>query len=378
MKFICKFHWNCYLQHMLKNDDPLEFIEAASATVEELLARIPGVYLETDNPSMSSPDIGLDLLITVSGADIHDQPTIIGIECKSSGQPRTIKKALEHLQDWADRRKKRVPLLVAPYLPPDSRRLLIEAGCNYADLAGNARIQFEQVYIERESATVPKQIGRELRSIFMPKSALVLRALLGQVGRKWKLADLTVETGVSLGQLSNVLKALEQRDWMERKSGSNVLTNPEPLIDEWATSYAGLQGVTRQYYTTMSGKKLDSMLRGVLHYDHGSARNLVLSSYSAANWISPFARQAATYLLAQRAGIKALEERLALQRVEKGGNVFVTVSDDPGTFYGSFEPAPGIFTTSPLQTYLDLLTSGERGHEAAQHLRETTSLWQPA
>ena len=363
---------------MLKNDDPFEFVEAASATVEALLARIPGIQLQTDNPSISLPDIGLDLLITVNVADVDDQPIIIGIECKSNGQPRIIKKALEHLQDWAGGREKRVPLLVAPYLPPDSRRLLIEAGCNYADLAGNARIQFEQVYIERESATVPKQIGRELRSIFMPKSALVLRALLGQVGRKWKLADLAAETGVSLGQLSNVLKALEQRDWMERKSGSNVLTNPEPLIDEWAASYAGLQGVTRQYYSTMSGKRLDSMLRGALRYDPGSASSFVLSSYSAANWISPFARQATTYLLAQRAGIKVLEERLGLQRVEKGGNVFITVPDDPGTFYGSFEPAPGFFTTSPLQTYLDLLTAGERGHEAAQHLRETTSLWQPA
>lgn len=363
---------------MLKNDDPLELIEATATMVERLLARIPGMRLEPDHASVSAADTGLDLLMTINGVKISEQPILIGIACKPNGQPRIIKKALEHLQGWAGERQQRVPLLVAPYLAPDARRLLIEAGCNYADLAGNARLQFEQVYIERESATIPKQIGRELRSIFMPKSALVLRALLGQVGREWKLADLAVETGVSLGQLSNVLKALEQRDLMERKSGSNVLTNPEPLIDEWAASYAGLRGATRQYYTTLSGKKLDSMLRDALHYDLGSANNLVLSSYSAANWISPFARQATTYLLAQRESIKAVEERLSLQRVEKGGNVSITVPDDPGTFYGCFEPAPGFFTTSPLQTYLDLLTSGERGHEAAQHLRETTRLWQPA
>lgn len=33
------------------------------------------------------------------------------------------------------------------------------------------------------------------------------------------------------------------------------------------------------------------------------------------------------------------------------------------------EPAPGIICTSAVQTYLDLAQAGERGGEAAKHLR---------
>lgn len=363
---------------MMKNDDPLEFLENAGSMVEELLGRVPGLRTNIIEPMEVGPDNGLDLVVEVEGDSSYDPVTYIGIQCKSNGQPRYVKKALERLLDWTDEQKRRVPLLVAPYLPPDSRQLADEAGCNYADLVGNARIQFDQVYIERESATVPKHVTRELRSIFMPKSALVLRALLAHVGRQWRLADLAVETGVSLGQLSNVLKALEQREWMERKSGSNVLTAPEALIDEWVTAYDGLRGVSREYYSIYSGKKLDSMLKGLLQYEKDSPRNVVLASYSAAAWISPFARKSEHHLLAQPLGLRAIVERLGLKRVEKGGNILVTLPTDPGTFYGSFEPAPGMFTTSPLQTYLDLMTSGERAQEAAQHLRETTQLWQSA
>lgn len=359
---------------MMKNFDSLEFVERAGSMVEELLDRVPGIQPESLDPS-TLPNTELDLVYMLNGQKMHRHGAVLGIECKSSGQLRIVKAALEKLMSWSSVKERKVPLIFAPYLPPDSRRLIAEAGCNYADLAGNARLHFGQVFIERESATVPKQIRRELRSIYMPRSALVLKALLGQVGREWKLSDLAAETGVSLGQLSNVLKALEQRDWMERRSGSNVLTKPDALIDEWAAVYEGLAGVTHQYYTVHHGKKFDALLKGVLRYEPDGGRNLVLSSYSAAAWISPFARQSDRHFLAQRAALKDVLDELNLERVEEGGNIFITVPDDLGSFYGTIEAAPNIFTTSPLQTYLDLLTSGERAQEAAQHLRRTTRLW---
>lgn len=361
---------------MMKSNSSLELLENAETTVRDLIERIPTLRVDHVEHCWSDSDIGIDLLIEVGGNSVYDQVTHVGVECRTNGQPSKIKNALEHLRDWSDDRNRKVPLLVASYLPPESRRLAREAGCNYADLVGNACIQFGQIYIERESAKIPKQFSRELRSIFMPKSALILRALLGQVGRKWKLAELVDETSVSLGQVSNVLKALEQRDWMERKSGSNVLTEPDALIDEWASVYTGLQGVSRQYYSVAKGSKLDSLVRDVLRYDQAGSLNVVMCSYSAANWISPYARQSDLHLLVQPAAVKDLVSQLGFRRVPAGGNVHITLSDDPGAFYGSFEPAPGMVTTSPLQTYLDLLTSGERAQEAAQHLRGTTKLWQ--
>ena len=49
----------------------------------------------------------------------------------------------------------------------------------------------------------------------------------------------------------------------------------------------------------------------------------------------------------------------------------VSVPKDDGEFIDSCEPAPGIRCTGPLQTYLDLSRAGDRGREAADHLRKT-------
>jgi hypothetical protein len=41
----------------------------------------------------------------------------------------------------------------------------------------------------------------------------------------------------------------------------------------------------------------------------------------------------------------------------------------------TIEPAPGAVCTSPVQTYLDLSIAGERGAEAADHLRQERLSW---
>jgi hypothetical protein len=46
-----------------------------------------------------------------------------------------------------------------------------------------------------------------------------------------------------------------------------------------------------------------------------------------------------------------------------------------GPLHDTVEPAPGVICTSPIQTYLDLAAAGERGREAADHLRREKLTW---
>jgi hypothetical protein len=46
-----------------------------------------------------------------------------------------------------------------------------------------------------------------------------------------------------------------------------------------------------------------------------------------------------------------------------------------GVFRDTVEPAQGVICTSPVQTYLDLAIAGERGREAAEHLRHERLAW---
>lgn len=66
---------------------------------------------------------------------------------------------------------------------------------------------------------------------------------------------------------------------------------------------------------------------------------------------------------------------LKLSTTSKGANVTITVPNDEGIFLDAIEPAPGIVTTGVIQTYLDLTAQGERGQEAAEHLRNEWMEW---
>jgi hypothetical protein len=64
-------------------------------------------------------------------------------------------------------------------------------------------------------------------------------------------------------------------------------------------------------------------------------------------------------------------EGLELTAVEKGENIIIDVINNDDLFADAIEPAPGRRCTGLVQTYLDLWRSGERGQEAAEHLRKT-------
>jgi hypothetical protein len=74
--------------------------------------------------------------------------------------------------------------------------------------------------------------------------------------------------------------------------------------------------------------------------------------------------------------LEHIRQSLRLSSSLKGENVIVSAPRDRGVFLDVYEPVPGIRCTSPVQTYLDLSVSGERGREAAEHLRRTRLTWQ--
>jgi hypothetical protein len=81
------------------------------------------------------------------------------------------------------------------------------------------------------------------------------------------------------------------------------------------------------------------------------------------------------YFYADNAGFEQLKVQLKLSSPSKGENVVITVLKDDGLFLDTVEPAPGVVCTSPVQTYLDLAAAGERGREAAEHLRQERLKW---
>ena len=336
------------------------------------MARIPAIEIhriEHEHPAVNwCPDFLLRL--RVSGL-----PYTLAAQITPNGQPRIVRMAALQLRAClANLDLEAVPILIAPYLSEAARHICEEAGIGFLDLVGNARLQFGNVYMDRFVEERPKSEHRFLKSTFSPKAARILRVMLRDPQRQWRLAELAQAAHVSLGHSSNVRKALIDREWAAALSEGVALTEPNTLLDTWRENYRRPPGHQTAFYTHLHGDVLEGALHDALAVESHRGQ-VVLRSFSAAHWLAPYARTATSYFYADEQGAERLQEALRLSHAHKGQNVSIHVVADDDVFLDSIEPAPGIVCTSALQTYLDLSVSGDRGGEAAEHLRRKLLQW---
>ncbi|WP_398311007.1 type IV toxin-antitoxin system AbiEi family antitoxin [Zoogloea sp.] len=358
---------------MLKEVVSMKEAEArASEALRGLLERIPILQVEGIDAAAVSGDWEPDLIARLL---VDGRPHQLICEYKSNGQPRYARSALLELRNYVVHRDPQAtPVFIAPYISPAVRRLCEEMGAGYLDLEGNARIAFGCVFIERVMVGKPVAEQRELKSLFRPKSAQVLRTMLREPGRAWRVAELSEISGVSLGHVSNVRTGLIDREWARASDDGLVLSEPDALLDAWRDSYTTPSGERLRFYTPLHGSALEDAARSALRAGNGPGR-AAFASFSAAQWLSPYARTGTHYFFADDEGLNKLQVALKLTPASKGENVIVTVPKDLGLLADTVEPAPGAVCTSPVQTYLDLSIAGERGAEAADHLRQERLSW---
>jgi hypothetical protein len=359
---------------MVKHPESVKDLEdRAAVALRELVAEVPTVRLENVEAEPGARDRGVDILVRLN---VHDRPHMLVCEVKSNGQPRNVRAALLQLRNYvAHVGTDAVPMFIAPYLSPEAQALCKENNVAFLDLVGNARIAFDNVFIERHVSKRPPADRRELKSLFKPKSAQVLRVLLHKPKRAWRVTELAEAADVSLGHVSNVRSGLLDREWAQVSDQGLFLSEPDALLNAWRDEYEVPEGSCLAFYTVLHGSAFEQAARDVLGASPGKGK-AVFASFSAANWLAPFGRTGMQYFYADNAGLERLKEHLKLSLSAKGENVVVTVPKDFGLFRDTVEPAQGAVCTGAVQTYLDLWVSGERGQEAAEHLRQEKLSWQ--
>ena len=95
-----------------------------------------------------------------------------------------------------------------------------------------------------------------------------------------------------------------------------------------------------------------SKTRPAAHACGQQPRRAAFASFSAAQWLSPYARTGSHYFFADDQGLRKLQAALKLTPSSKGENVIVTVPKDLGLLDDTVEPAPGAVCTSPVQPTL--------------------------
>lgn len=345
--------------------------DQAERTLRALLQRMESVRDVEVARQVISADTAIDFIASFRrGKTTHH----LLIEVKANAEPARVRTAIWQLRSAAEAYGNDVyTVLAAPYVSPASREICQENGVGFIDFTGNAYLSVGGLEIDHRTDTKPKTEQRVLRSLFKPKAAAVLHTMLREPGHPWRISELAKQAGVSAGHASQVGQQLRQREWAEQSEAGMWLSDPNALLDAWREEYEPPSGERVQLYSHLHGSALQDAV-GTIMAD-GTDAVLLYASFSAADWIAPFARTGRTYFYADERGLARLQSDLGLEGAAKGANIDILVPCEPDVLRTAMPLNSGLIVTSPVQTYLDLSIAGERGREAAEHLRAEVLQW---
>lgn len=343
----------------MKEGDILRGVEDA---LRGLLGEVPWLGEAIFQRGPAAGAFRPDLMVRVPAASGE---VLFVVEVKSSGEPRNVRAALNQIARYRASWPDAVFVIGAPYVSPASAGLCRQEGVGTIDLAGNARLASEGLYVRLEGRGDHPARRRPLRTLYSPKAARVVRTLLLHPRRSWRVTELASAAGVSLGLASNVKRLLEDREWVLGEATGLVLVEPISLIQEWAESYNRQGRRMASFYCMAEPSRIEASLADACRAE---GLRFALKDFSAASRWAPFVRQTKVSAFVDRE-IDAVARRLDLKQVSSGANVSLTVPEDDAVFLGA-EERDGIPIVAPVQAALDLWSDPGRGREAAEAIIE--------
>ena len=337
--------------------DETNIIGKVEDSLRACLQRVPFLEIDSLERGLNLGDAPMDIVANVR---VAKQRQRLAIEVKSNGQPRVARTAAYRLARVLESDPGLYGVFAAPYISPRTAEICFQEKIGYLDLAGNCRLAFGQVYIEQQGNPNPFAEKRDLRSLYSPKAARVLRVLLTDPKRPWRTQALAEEADVSLGQVANVKSLLEAREWLGSSESGLLIKDPGSLLTEWYENSNYRKNVPRNYYTLKSIAEIEADLAVACD---GEGINYALTGFSGAARYAPSVRYQRAMAYVSR-DVERIAKNLSLKEVTSGANVTLLTPYDEGVLYAA-RSIEGITIASPVQVYIDLLGMKGRGEEAA-------------
>ncbi len=288
------------------------------------------------------------------------------------GEPQYARTAFYELERYRLSEPKAVGVFIAPFISTETAKLCREHNFGYLDLAGNCHIASDGIYIHVEGKPNPLARSRPLRSLYQPKAERVLRVLLTHPSKPWLIQALAEEAEVSVGQVFKVKELLREKVWLAENNWGTQrgvqLSEPIELLTDWAEHYRFSKHQAAQFYTLSN---IDSFGQTLSMECWRRGIPCAFTSFAAAAQYAPHAtyRRTTAYIHHELAEVQELLRLppIQLDPVETGADVILLSPYDDGVFYGTRQQQD-MSLASPLQTYLDLQSTGGRGIEAAEVL----------
>ena len=337
-------------------------VSQIKAKLQTLLAEVPSARVKAWKEGSQGGGGRADLVLDV-GVGVERWRLLV--EIKGSGEPRIIRGAIQQLRDYLSDAGKAYAAVAAPYLSSRAAEICKDAGMGFVDLAGNCRLVFGSVFIERRGFPNPKLERRPLRTLFAPKAGRVLRVLFGNTKRSWQVQEMARQAKVSLGLAFKVKQRLLEQEYAREEKGGVRLIRPEELLRDWGASYTYRKNQDLECYGAGAPFELEQIL---VSYCNKKRVKYAFALFSGAARVAPLTRyvKGFAYVLGDP---DTIAEELAWKPVPTGANFTLLKPFDEGVMYGSQEVNAETIV-SDLQLYLDLIGYKGRGEEAANFILE--------
>jgi hypothetical protein len=333
-------------------------ITEARERLEALFAEIPFVRLKGSRTDVRLGDTQVDLILNVL---VSGKPIQFAVEVKTQGEPRLVRVAAEQLKKYRQGKQAAYGIIIAPYLSDASRWICKEAGIGCVDLAGNAFISFQSIFIDKTGIPNPFAAPRVAKSLFFPKSSRVLRVLFAEPARRWRVEEISKEAKISIGLASRMKQALLDQEWIAEENKRFFPANPEKALAAWSAKYSYTLNASYSYYSGLKDEELAAAIRSECQkrgWEYG------LALFTGARRVAPFVTFPRFFVYV-KGDIIDLAKSLQFKKVESGANVTILSPYDDGVFY-RLQDVKGAQVVSNIQLYLDLKSYMGRGEEAAQ------------
>jgi hypothetical protein len=264
-----------------------------------------------------------------------------------------------------------IELVVVERAPAGLQRSAQERDIGLLDLAGRGLVVTDSFVYAVEPIGRPRGTTRNSSSPFSPKASRVVRALLSDPPRLWRLSDVAALADMNPGNVHRALAALVDLGFVERDQDAYAVADPGSLLEAWAEQTQP----ERERVRIPVDRDLRDFVRLLVARLGGA---LAVSGELAAEELAPYLP--AEGALIHMADPSAFDELLLEHSKEprppllapgpgRPGEVLVDLTDAGVVTFAS--DVNGLPLASPQQVYVDLARDRGRSAEAAEHLRRT-------
>ena len=326
-----------------------QMIESISV-LKELLGRVTVVE---DIQIADESEHGFTVILQERGSGSFE----IHVTCLKRAVPSSVKEVVSQSNGQL------YCIIMAPYISDASAKICETYGVGYCDLSGNCLIQMDSIYISNKGNPNRYPVENHAKTIFKSSAkttSLILRELMKDVSKRWKIKELAEEVGCSIGMVSRVKRYLCEQSWAVMDSSGLHITDAESLMKEWSRAYEIPEAIS--CYTIESIPRFEEKCYAAYR---NNGVSLCLTGFSGGVRYAPVVRYTKAHVWVDRKDITDFLNLTECKKVDSGANVTVYIADSDEVFVDCREINQSR-VASPVQVYLDCMQLKGRGEEMAE------------